>query len=1118
MSTCFKLIYRERVSEGSILLDLRSLLFYKIRSGEEVRVLAYSQLIRAHATRESVVPALGTPPPLCFHTAFGQSSSNPFGQSSSSPFGSQPIFGQSSNASNSPYANGPFGSTPASFGSPQTGSPMFGGTSTGVFGATQSPAPAFGASSSPAFGVPSTPTFGSSSPAFGGFGSTPVQSSPFGSTGQSSQPAFGTANFGASSPFGSSTPSPYGAASTPAFGVSSTPAFGASSTPAFGATNTPGFGATSTPGFGATSTPGFGATSTPGFGATSTPGFGATNTPSFGGAGTPAFGSTTTPSFGSSPTSVFGSTGSAFGASTSTPAFGGAFGASSTPAFGASSTPAFGGSSTPAFGSSGSPAFGVSATGFGNSSTPSFSFGSSPAFGQSASAFGSSSFASSSPFGAQIGSQAATPTFGSPGFGQPAFGGQQRIGSRITPYAPTPEPDTSGSQAAGKLLSISAMAEYASKSHEELRWEDYQLGDKGGPNTAGQSVGGNLFAASSSTGQSSLFSSASSSPFSSTTTSNLFSSTTSNLFAPQPSTTGFGSGQSTSLFGSTSLTTTNVFGTSTTPAFGAGTSSSLFNTAGQSSFGTTTPIFNPTQGTTGISPGFTSQSSPLFSSIAPSFAQTNSGFGQPSTPFGQTTASFGQSSTPSLGQTNIFASPSTGFSMSSFSSTPSWATTSAGGFSQTTPSFSSPFQLSQPPQTGSAFGFSNLSQPQPVAGGQNIFGQNNMLKPSANLSTPALQVAPPTNPFGMLPPMPQISIGQAGTGQSIQYGISSIPVVDKRAHVRVSSLLTSRHRSLTRMRMPPRRYHPKVDHSKVPFFSDQEETPSTPKADALIIPRENPRALVIHNENWSSRVKPSPVTNNTYTIPENGKVNGASSINGQRTVDNDKTPAEDGHVGELPRHAKITQKSNGLHEDFAQKGDSHRTLTGNRAGEAAIAYEHGADIEALMPKLRHSEYYTEPRIQELAAKERAEPGFCSHVKDFVVGRHGFGSIKFMGETDVRRLDINALIKFENREVVVYEDNNIMKPPVGQGLNKPAEVTLLNIKCFDRKTGRQYTEGPRLEKYTEMLKNKAAEQGAEFVSYDTLNGGEWKFRVKHFSKYELLDDTNEASEVRGDADI
>lgn len=79
-----------------------------------------------------------------------------------------------------------------------------------------------------------------------------------------------------------------------------------------------------------------------------------------------------------------------------------------------------------------------------------------------------------------------------------------------------------------------------------------------------------------------------------------------------------------------------------------------------------------------------------------------------------------------------------------------------------------------------------------------------------------------------------------------------------------------------------------------------------------------------------------------------------------------------------------------------------------------------------------------------------------------------------------------------------------KPPIGQGLNKPAEVTLLNIKCFDKKTGKHFTEGPRVEKYKEMLRKKAEDQGAEFVEYDPVKG-EWKFRVEHFSKYGVEDD-------------
>ncbi|KAL8196324.1 hypothetical protein R6Q57_025324 [Mikania cordata] len=1018
-------------------------------------------------------------------------SSNPFGQSSNSPFGSPSVFGQNNNPNNNPFSAKPFGST-SPFGS-QTGSSIFGGTSTGVFG-TPASSPVFGASSSPAFGssVPafgasSSPAFGASSsfggssvfgqkPAFGSFGST-APSSPFGSSFQQSQPAFGSNLFGSSS---------FGASSQPAFGTPSTPAFGASSTPAFGATSTPAFGATSTPAFGAPSTPAFGSTSTPTFGNTGS-----------------AFG-----------TSVFGSSTSAFGAS-STPAFG----ASSTPAFGASSTPAFGASSTPAFGASSTPLFGSSpAPAFGATSSP-FSFASSPAFGQSTSAFGSSPFGpTSTAFGAQsspFGGQTTTPAFGSPGFGQPSFGGQQCGGTRVTPYAQTPEADSgSGTQPAGKLESISAMPAYKEKSHEELRWEDYQLGDKGGPNPAAQSSGGMGFNMNT-TQPTNPF--ASSSPAFGQSSANPFSSATSiNPFAPKTSTFGTpGFGSSTPSLGSSPFgaASSNPFGSTpspapapsafgSTPAFGSTTSTSLFGTPSSSAFGISTSIFGTqAQGTTsafgaGLSFGST-QSSPLFQSTTPTLGQTSSPFGQAPSAFGQAAPSFGQS-TPTFGQSNAFGG-------NMFSSTSSLLSTSSMGFNQTTPSLSMPFQSVQPTQNTGGFGFGA-----PAGGTSSIFGQSNFGQPSA---VPALaQPQSVTNPFGTLPAMPQMSIGRVGNAPSIQYGISSLPVVDKPAPMRILSVLTSRHLSQRRMRLPARKYHPKNEGPKVSFFSDEEETTSTPKADALFIPRENPRALVIRPvELWSGKTsaeKPkekdassSPQTNGHYAefaspLHQNG-----------RSMDNGNGNHFENGIFKEKTTVKITQKTNGAHEDQStSKSDSYISLTGHRAGEAAIVYEHGADIEALMPKLRHSDYYTEPKIQELAAKERAEPGFCRRVKDFVVGRHNYGSIKFLGETDVRRLDLESLIQFNNREVIVYMDES-KKPPVGQGLNKPAEVTLLNIKCFDKKTGRHFTEGPRIEKYKEMLKKKAEDQGAEFVSYDPVKG-EWKFRVSHFSCYELKEDEDE----------
>lgn len=990
-------------------------------------------------------------------------STNAFGQSSTSPFGSQSGFGQTSN---NPFAPKPFGSTNP-FGS-QSGGSFFGSTSTGVFGTPQSSSPlgsttVFGASSSPAFGsstpafgASTTPTFGSSSsafgsssvfgqkPAFGGFGSSSAQTSPFGSSFQQSQPAFGSGLFGSSTPFGTS--------SQPAFGTPSTPTFGSSTTPAFGAT-------TSTPAFGTSSTPAFGSTPNPTFGSTSSP-FGVTNPPIF---------------------------------------------ASSTPSFGTTTASAFGSTSTPAFGTP---------------TAPSFSFGSSPAFGQSTSAFGSSPFGTTtSAFGVQssaFGAQTSAASFGNPTFGQSPVGGQ-RGGTRVAAYQATTDADNSTGSQPAKLESISAMPVYKDKSHEELRWEDYQLGDKGGPAPAGQSTSGINFG-------SSAFASSSTSPFGQSSANPFSSATSSNPFAPKPSTfsapgfgvsttpafnsSAFASSNASNPFGPTSSTSPSLFGS--TPAFGQSTAPTLFGSSSASGFGSSTSIFGSSSAQA-TAPAFgpslsfgNTQSSPLFQSTTPSFGQTSSAFGQTSSSFAQ--------STPAFGQSNLFSTPSTGFGSNLFSSAPLLNTSNTMGFGQTTPSLSTPFQLTQPSQS-SGFGFNNFGQTQ-GAGASGFGGTPSLFsQPPAIQSSVVAQPAIVTNPFGTLPAMPQMSIGRTGTSSSIQYGISSLPVVDKPVPVRISSLLTSRHLSQRRVRLPARKYHPKTEGTKVPFFSDDDETPSTPKADALFVPRENPRALVIRPlDQWPSRgglEKASPSKHTSSPAHENGKIaeEVCAPVKEASAKDKNKDVVENGLDKEGLHSAKLNQKPNGLHEgQHLRKGGSSITLTGHRAGEAAIVYEHGADIEALMPKLCHSDYYTEPRIQELAAKERAEPGFCRHVKDFVVGRHGYGSIKFMGETDVRRLDLESLIQFNNREVIVYMDES-KKPPVGQGLNKPAEVTLLNIKCFDKKTGQQFTEGPRIEKYKEMLKRKAGDQGAEFVSYDPVKG-EWKFRVQHFSKYRLQEDNED----------
>ncbi|XP_058071441.1 nuclear pore complex protein NUP98B-like [Magnolia sinica] len=77
------------------------------------------------------------------------------------------------------------------------------------------------------------------------------------------------------------------------------------------------------------------------------------------------------------------------------------------------------------------------------------------------------------------------------------------------------------------------------------------------------------------------------------------------------------------------------------------------------------------------------------------------------------------------------------------------------------------------------------------------------------------QLVPVENSFGTLPAMSQMSIGRAGSAPSVQYGISSMLVGNKPTLVRVSPLLTPRHLSQRRIRLPARKYHPRNDGLKV---------------------------------------------------------------------------------------------------------------------------------------------------------------------------------------------------------------------------------------------------------------------------------------------------------------
>lgn len=586
---------------------------------------------------------------------------------------------------------------------------------------------------------------------------TPAPTSPFGSTFQHSH-----------SPFGSFIP--LGTSSPLAFPFS-TP-FGSTTDSVVGATNNSVLNATTPPTFGSTASTAIGMTGTA---------FGVSQ-PLSSTISTPAFSSTTSPAFGSRVTPAFGSP--------TIPAF------SSTPTFGASSAPAFGAPSTPTSCSLN--------TAFGASSTPPFSFWSSPTFGQSTFAFGCiPSGNNTSLFG---GVQATTQTSGSTGFGSLQWG------SRVSTYTPTPEVNVD-LRNPGKLASISSMQVYEKKSHEELRWLDYQLGDKGSSVFGQKPAFGGLGStptqiSPSGSQQSQLAFGANSSPAFGLTNAPSFGPTTfGNTCSDVSSVPVFGSGaaqsdSSTSAFGASYTTT---FGVSSAPSFSFGSTPAF----GQSPFDpmtcglgveATSPAFGrnicgvPHGGSRVIAyiPTLDLSEDLRLASISahPAYKSKsheelrwddyllgdkgNSVFGQkPASGSGPTplAGSLFQESQPTspINGSGFSSCDGTGFSISGVPK-PAFGIPTKSPFGSTPPSQSSPFQQSQPASQTRPFGSSTSAAPlnQPAFEGfglshthpstqTSLFGSTfQQLQPisQSNIFASSTSVTPNQSPLGLIPTPP----------------------------------------------------------------------------------------------------------------------------------------------------------------------------------------------------------------------------------------------------------------------------------------------------------------------------------------------------------------------------
>jgi hypothetical protein len=158
-----------------------------------------------------------------------------------------------------------------------------------------------------------------------------------------------------------------------------------------------------------------------------------------------------------------------------------------------------------------------------------------------------------------------------------------------------------------------------------------------------------------------------------------------------------------------------------------------------------------------------------------------------------------------------------------------------------------------------------------------------------------------------------------------------------------------------------------------------------------------------------------------------------------------------------------------------------------------------------------------------------EKGNC-YVDNFAILCYDYGCVIFDGRTNVSNLNLDEIgkifiifstkefknfvffqVQIRHKEICIYPDET-KKPPVGEGLNKEAEVTLFRVWPVDKHTNRPICDPIKLMnmRYDKKIEKMTIQMAAKFVYYN-FEIGSWTFEVKNFSNYGLKADDSENDE-------
>lgn len=145
---------------------------------------------------------------------------------------------------------------------------------------------------------------------------------------------------------------------------------------------------------------------------------------------------------------------------------------------------------------------------------------------------------------------------------------------------------------------------------------------------------------------------------------------------------------------------------------------------------------------------------------------------------------------------------------------------------------------------------------------------------------------------------------------------------------------------------------------------------------------------------------------------------------------------------------------------------------------------------------QEGEYWCLPTVSDL---QRLSYHELQAVKDFTVGRVGYGTIQFQNPVDLTTVPSIAdipgkIITFEHMECTLYTDERL-RPPPGEGLNVPARIKLDRCWALDKSTREPIKDLESL-KYQQRLRKMQNQEGTEFVNFDK-ESGVWEFLVQEF---------------------